>query len=408
MGTPGRSWTDRRVLNHSPTGPSFSNTTPSNGHAQGLRKTYSNPLEKQEAEALFETPSDLVCPITQDILLDPVINGAGQVYERSAIEEHLSRRSTDPVTGQQLSKKDLTPVWILRSKALEYRENTARQCVERASSSSCTFPERYVRRAAELCAGLDLPVQGLSRECVQYTLTHASNAYDTAILQLFAQGLFDAGYRDKAATVYYSLLRNEVDRSQQVDLLRRCLSCWTCEQNSGVDEPLIQKLGQLVEQQHTFSWTEIIDIVFEAGLGDEFCVRLCEQLLFATELPSSPSSNSRTDGHEWVKQKQILVKYVQLFCRTMTNNLNTAAERLDKLERMIHMEGVDRHSEKEHPQWQAHVRRGAIWLRKRGFATVAFVVGTLSPSTHPLFRIMRLAPLLFMLKGDDEKDAKKQ
>eukprot|EP00884_Botryococcus_braunii_P009763 jgi/Botrbrau1/18789/Bobra.0386s0104.2 len=254
MGTPGRSWTDRRVLNHSPTGPSFSNTTPSNGHAQGLRKTYSNPLEKQEAEALFETPSDLVCPITQDILLDPVINGAGQVYERSAIEEHLSRRSTDPVTGQQLSKKDLTPVWILRSKALEYRENTARQCVERASSSSCTFPERYVRRAAELCAGLDLPVQGLSRECVQYTLTHASNAYDTAILQLFAQGLFDAGYRDKAATVYYSLLRNEVDRSQQVDLLRRCLSCWTCEQNSGVDEPLIQKLGQLVEQQHTFSW----------------------------------------------------------------------------------------------------------------------------------------------------------
>jgi hypothetical protein len=72
---------------------------------------------------------------------------------------------------------------------------------------------------------------------------------------MFARGLFDAGYRDKAASVYYTLLQSGVDRSQQADLLRNCLSCWTSsEEDSDIDAPLIQKLSQLVEQQHTFSW----------------------------------------------------------------------------------------------------------------------------------------------------------
>jgi len=36
---------------------------------------------------------------------------------------------------------------------------------------------------------------------------HPSNAYDERSLRLFAQGLRDAGYRDRAASVYYSLLQ---------------------------------------------------------------------------------------------------------------------------------------------------------------------------------------------------------
>ncbi len=38
-------------------------------------------LDKGQADAMFDTPSDLLCPITHEILLEPVINGAGQVYE---------------------------------------------------------------------------------------------------------------------------------------------------------------------------------------------------------------------------------------------------------------------------------------------------------------------------------------
>jgi hypothetical protein len=34
--------------------------------------------------------------------------------------------------------------------------------------------------------------------------------------QVFARGLFEAGYRDKAASVYYTLLQAGVDKTQQV------------------------------------------------------------------------------------------------------------------------------------------------------------------------------------------------
>ena len=40
---------------------------------------------------------------------------------------------------------------------------------------------------------------------------------------MFAQGLFQAGYRDKAAAIYGSLLLGDADRVQQAELLRRCL-----------------------------------------------------------------------------------------------------------------------------------------------------------------------------------------
>lgn len=46
-------------------------------------------------------------------------------------------------------------------------------------------------------------------------------------LQVFAQGLFQAGYRDRAAAVYYHLLISGSDRTQQAQLLKRCLACWT-------------------------------------------------------------------------------------------------------------------------------------------------------------------------------------
>ena len=43
------------------------------------------------------------------------------------------------------------------------------------------------------------------------------------LLQVFARGLCDSGYRDEAAAVYCNLLRSGCDKAQQADLLRRCL-----------------------------------------------------------------------------------------------------------------------------------------------------------------------------------------
>lgn len=47
------------------------------------------------------------CPITCELLFDPVLAADGHTYDRSAIERWLSRHSTSPKTGQQLDHQQL-------------------------------------------------------------------------------------------------------------------------------------------------------------------------------------------------------------------------------------------------------------------------------------------------------------
>ena len=149
-----------------------------------------------------------------------------QVYEREAICNHLRRSCSDPVTRQELPGLSLTPIYLLRSRATDYREQTcasrschaispvaaharlatpmllgichmsylttslpasvyrsARACLEAACSLSYADPAKYVRRAAELCASLPAPVPGLSAECAAYVASHPSNAFDEGVVQ---------------------------------------------------------------------------------------------------------------------------------------------------------------------------------------------------------------------------------
>eukprot|EP00798_Chlamydomonas_sp_ICE-L_P021932 gene21932-28978_t len=66
---------------------------------------------------------------------------------------------------------------------MEYRGRSAKLCLQKACSGASegappTEPEKYVRRAAELCAKAEFQVPGLSREFVEYMNAHASNACD--------------------------------------------------------------------------------------------------------------------------------------------------------------------------------------------------------------------------------------
>ena len=54
----------------------------------------------------------------------PEILAKMQVYEREAICNHLRRSCSDPVTRQELPGLNLTPIYLLRSRATDYREQT--------------------------------------------------------------------------------------------------------------------------------------------------------------------------------------------------------------------------------------------------------------------------------------------
>ena len=71
-------------------------------------------------------PNDFVCPITKELMTDPVITADGHTYERSAIEETFVAMNTkSPLTGKQLITCRLYPNITLRNLIHNYlQENT--------------------------------------------------------------------------------------------------------------------------------------------------------------------------------------------------------------------------------------------------------------------------------------------
>ena len=60
-----------------------------------------------QAEADAGIASSLVCPITSELMTDPVFTMDGHTYERSAIEAWLKNNDTSPATGKRLPSKML-------------------------------------------------------------------------------------------------------------------------------------------------------------------------------------------------------------------------------------------------------------------------------------------------------------
>ena len=78
------------------------------------------PAPKEE-----EPPADFICPITTEIMGEPVVAADGQSYERTAIERWLATKSTSPLTGGELEHSILIPNHNLRRTIREWQEARA-------------------------------------------------------------------------------------------------------------------------------------------------------------------------------------------------------------------------------------------------------------------------------------------
>ena len=75
-----------------------------------------------------DEPADYVCPITHEVMVDPVVTADGQSYERLAIEQWLQHSAMSPLTGEPLTHLALTPNMALRRLIQEWvasKEGTA-------------------------------------------------------------------------------------------------------------------------------------------------------------------------------------------------------------------------------------------------------------------------------------------
>ena len=65
-------------------------------------------------------PEELLCPISHEVMQDPVLAADGHAYERAHIEEWLARQHTSPLTGEPLPSTQLLPCHALRKMAAAF------------------------------------------------------------------------------------------------------------------------------------------------------------------------------------------------------------------------------------------------------------------------------------------------
>lgn len=78
--------------------------------------------QQVESQCYDTIPKDLLCPITQSIMIDPVITCNGETYERYAIQKWFRTNlcKKDPLTNKRLKNKKLTPNFVLSRLIRDY------------------------------------------------------------------------------------------------------------------------------------------------------------------------------------------------------------------------------------------------------------------------------------------------
>jgi len=79
---------------------------------------------KIPAKLPSDIPKEFICPITTDIMSDPVILTDGQVYDRKAIEKWLERSNKSPMTNAIIDKHTIIPCFVLRTLIEQFLENS--------------------------------------------------------------------------------------------------------------------------------------------------------------------------------------------------------------------------------------------------------------------------------------------
>ncbi|KAL9260902.1 U-box domain-containing protein [Drosera capensis] len=97
-------------------------------HIAGIEETdlFEEPVKPNQDSVKahpLDIPQEFLCPITLEIMTDPVIVTTGQTYERASIQKWLdSNRRTCPKTGQVLNHLSLAPNYALKNLILQWCE----------------------------------------------------------------------------------------------------------------------------------------------------------------------------------------------------------------------------------------------------------------------------------------------
>lgn len=72
-------------------------------------------LEKVDCKQIEDDNELLLCPISQELMTDPVMTPYGHCFQRSCIEAWLGNHNTCPITGQSLRTDQLIPCYTIKA-----------------------------------------------------------------------------------------------------------------------------------------------------------------------------------------------------------------------------------------------------------------------------------------------------
>ncbi|KAM0923976.1 hypothetical protein ACQ4PT_005168 [Festuca glaucescens] len=78
----------------------------------------------RSASAAAAPPGHFLCPILQEVMMDPVVASDGYTYDRKAIEMWISMKDKSPMTNLRLQSRSLIPNHSLRSAIMDWRSRS--------------------------------------------------------------------------------------------------------------------------------------------------------------------------------------------------------------------------------------------------------------------------------------------
>lgn len=98
------------------------------------------PASEGDGDFKDTVPDEYRCPITCEIMSDPVVAADGQTYERHAITQWIAGgRMTSPLTGEPLKSKILIPNYLVKSNIHAYLQRKPRLEAETQIKVLCLF-----------------------------------------------------------------------------------------------------------------------------------------------------------------------------------------------------------------------------------------------------------------------------
>ena len=135
-------------------------------------------------------PERYLCPITGDLMEDPVLTMGGHCYDRASIARWFAQgKKTDPLTGAELSESTLIPNHQLRGDIIKFKETDVSELENQVNSGKMSTEKKerleFLRKEIEQQEKDKKELERLEREQRHHqsdrnsTNSHSTNSYST-------------------------------------------------------------------------------------------------------------------------------------------------------------------------------------------------------------------------------------